>query len=88
MCPQDLFDSFQFLLPMCALHGTAQRFALPASGRDEIALFYWNQLRATQTACLHLAAGTGENAQTPTSRVHAVLGSFSMLTNFSITWNF
>jgi hypothetical protein len=38
-------------------------------------LFYRIQLQATQTACLHLAAldsppgqaGTGENAQTPTS---------------------
>ena len=54
----------------------AERLALLAGGRDETTLSYRKQLEATQSACLHLAAGTGENAQTPTSQVHAVLGSF------------
>jgi len=61
----------------------AYRCALPAGGRDEITPLCRNQLQAKQTACLHRAAGTGENAQSPTTmapaffagdRVHAVLG--------------
>jgi hypothetical protein len=32
------------------MQGTAQRWALPAGGRDEIMPFYRNQLQATQTA--------------------------------------
>jgi hypothetical protein len=35
---------------ICSLCLSAQRFALPAGGRDEITLFSRNQLQATQTA--------------------------------------
>lgn len=45
-----------------------------AGGRDEMMLFYRNQPQATKTACLHLAAGTGENAQATTSR--ELVGAF------------
>jgi len=44
----------------------AQRLAL-AAWWDEVTPLCRNQLQATQTACLHLAAGTGENAATPTT---------------------
>ena len=45
----------------------SQRLALPAGGWDEITPFYRNQLQAKYTP---------ENAQTPTRRVHAVLGGY------------
>jgi hypothetical protein len=44
----------------------AQRFALPAGGRDERTPLCRNQFQATQLF---------ENAATPTRRVHAVLGT-------------
>ena len=51
----------------------------PLVGGDDGTPLCRNQLRATQTACLHLAAGTGENAPTPTSRVQAVLAGLSQI---------
>jgi hypothetical protein len=45
---------------------SAQRLALAAGGRGETTPFYRNNFKSRKLP---------ENAQTPTSRVHAVLGS-------------
>jgi len=45
----------------------AQRLALPAGGWDEITLFTGTNFKRRKQP---------KNAQTPTSRVHAVLGAF------------
>jgi hypothetical protein len=50
----------------------AQRLALPAGGWDELTPVCRNQLQAVKTL---------ENAQSPTSRVHALLGALNYLLN-------
>jgi len=51
----------------CKRDNAAERLALPAGGWDEATPFYRNPLQARNLP---------KNAQTPTRRVHAVLGCF------------
>src|SRR5688572_29746181 len=62
---------------------------VPAGGWDERTPFWRNQLQAAETACLHLAAGTGENAQTPTTCPGALCrgsGALSRCTSETQCW--